>query len=41
MNQRIRLTIQLLEEALLKLLQEKTIYDISIKELCDVAGINP
>ena len=40
MNQRIRLTIQLLEEALLKLLQEKTIYDISIKELCDVAGIN-
>ena len=40
MNQRIRLTIQLLEEALLKLLQEKTIYEISIKELCDVAGIN-
>lgn len=40
MNQRIRLTIQLLEEALLKLLQEKTIYGISIKELCDVAGIN-
>lgn len=40
LNQRARLTIKLLEDALISLLEEKSIYNVSIKELCDVAGIN-
>ena len=39
-NQRTKLTIKLLEQSLIKLLSDKTIYQISIRELCDVAGIN-
>lgn len=39
-NQRRMLTKYLVHEALLKLLKEKSINKISIKELCQVAGIN-
>ena len=39
-NQRTKLTIKLLEDSLIKLLSTKTIFEISICELCDVAGIN-
>ena len=39
-NQRIRLTKQLLQTALLKLLKQKPLHLISIRELCDEAGIN-
>ncbi len=40
MNQRIRLTKRLLDESLLALLDEKSIDEINVKELCDHAGIN-
>lgn len=39
-NQRIRLSRQLLKEALIDLLQEKPIEKITIKEICEKAGIN-
>ena len=39
-NQRVYLTKKLLEKALIELLKTKSIYDISIRELCDVAMIN-
>ena len=39
-NQRIKLTKQLLKTSLIKLLKEKSIYNISIRELCENAGIN-
>ena len=39
-NQRTKLTIKLLEQSLIKLLSNKNIYEISIRELCDEAGIN-
>lgn len=39
-NQRVRLTKRLLQENLIGLLMEKSIYQISISELCDAAGIN-
>lgn len=39
-NQRTKLTIKLLEQSLIKLLSDKNIYQISIRELCDEAGIN-
>lgn len=39
-NQRIRLTKALLTEALLKMLQEQPIHTISIRDLCERAGIN-
>lgn len=39
-NQRIALTKRLVQEALLLLLQRKSIYQISIRELCEKAGIN-
>ncbi len=40
MDQRVMLTKRLLKESLIKLLKEKSIYKITIRELCDVAGIN-
>ncbi len=40
MNQRIRLTKRLLHESLLSLLDNKTADEISIKKLCEHAGIN-
>ena len=39
-NQRVVLTKQLLKEALISLLKEENIYKISIRRLCDIAGIN-
>lgn len=39
-NQRIMLTKRLLKEALLKLMTEKNIQQISVSELCQTAGIN-
>lgn len=39
-NQRIRLTKQLIHMAFLQLVQSKGIRDISIRELCSIAGIN-
>lgn len=39
-NQRVQLTKRLLKEALLKLLQEKPLDQISVSELCRVADIN-
>ena len=39
-NQRIMLTKQLIHTAFLELLREKGIRNISIRELCDRAGIN-
>ena len=39
-NQRIRLTKKLLTDALLKMLQEQSIHAISIRDLCEKAGIN-
>ena len=39
-NQRIRLTKKLLTDALLEMLQEQPIHSISIRELCEKAGIN-
>lgn len=40
MNQRIRLTKRLLHESLLDLLDKRAVDDISVKELCEHAGIN-
>ena len=40
MNQRIRLTKRLLHESLLELLGKNTVEEISVKELCEHAGIN-
>jgi len=40
MNQRIRLTKRLLHESLLELLDNRTVEEISVKELCEHAGIN-
>ncbi len=40
MNQRIRLTKRLLYESLLELLGDRTVEEISVKELCEHAGIN-
>ena len=39
-NQRIRLSKKMLKEALIQLLQKKTIEKITIYELCDTAQIN-
>lgn len=39
-NQRIKLTKQLLSDALLQMLQEMPIQSVSIRELCTRAGIN-
>ena len=39
-NQRITLTKRLLREGLLQLMAEKNIQNISVKELCEVSGIN-
>ena len=39
-NQRIMLTKQLIHAAFLRLLRSKGIREISIRELCDEAGIN-
>lgn len=39
-NQRIRLTKLLFKNALITLLQKKTIYQISVTELCDSAELN-
>ena len=39
-DQRVRLTRQLLQKALLSLLQEKPIGAITVKELCAAAGVN-
>lgn len=39
-NQRIALTRRLVQEALLSLLKHKSIYKISIRELCEKAGIH-
>ncbi len=39
-NQRVRLTRRLLKDALIKLMQEKHISEISVRALCELAGIN-
>jgi len=39
-NQRIRVSKKMLKDALTKLLSKKPINRISIKEICDVAGVN-
>lgn len=39
-DRRIMMTRKLLRDAFLKLLQEKPVHAISVKELCDAAGIN-
>ncbi len=39
-NQRVRLTKKLLKSSLTELLKTKSIYSISIRELCERAGIN-
>lgn len=39
-NQRIMLTKRLIKESLIRLLAAKNIYKISVRELCDDAGIN-
>ncbi len=39
-NQRIRLTKKLLTDAFLKMLQEQPIHTVSIRDLCEKAGIN-
>ncbi|MBO5484957.1 MAG: TetR/AcrR family transcriptional regulator [Lachnospiraceae bacterium] len=39
-NQRMRLTKLLFKNALITLLQKKTIYQISVTELCDAAELN-
>ena len=40
MNQRIMLTKKLLKNSLINMLQSQNIYQISIRELCENAGIN-
>lgn len=39
-NQRIKLTKRMLRDSLLYLLQQESIHKISIRELCEYAGIN-
>lgn len=39
-NQRITLSKKMLKDALLALLKERSLMDISIKELCDRSGVN-
>lgn len=39
-NQRIALTKRLLKESLLQLMTETNVQNISVKELCEVSGIN-
>ncbi|MGM9615818.1 MAG: TetR/AcrR family transcriptional regulator [Oscillospiraceae bacterium] len=39
-NQRVAITKKLIHEAFFMLLREKSIYKISIRELCEQAGIN-
>lgn len=39
-NQRIRLSKQLLKDSLVKLLHEKSIHKISVREICDFAQVN-
>lgn len=39
-NQRVRLTKKLLKESLIELLQTQEIHRVSIRELCEKAGIN-
>lgn len=39
-NQRTRITKRILKDSLIELLKSKTIYQISIRELCDKAEIN-
>lgn len=39
-DQRVMLTKRLLRDSLVELLKEKSIYKITIRELCEVAGIN-
>ena len=39
-NQRVYLSKKLLENALINLLKQKSLYKISIRELCEVASIN-
>ena len=39
-NQRVMLTKRLLKESLIKMLETENIYKISIRELCEQAGIN-
>ncbi len=39
-NQRIRITRQCLRDSLVRLLQEKSIHKISVREICDSAAIN-
>jgi len=39
-NQRIMLTKQLIKESLVRMLAEKSIYKISIRDLCGQAGVN-
>ena len=40
LNQRVLLTKEMIHRAFLKLLQEKSIHRIAIRELCERAGIN-
>ena len=40
MNQRTRFTKQLLKTSLLEMLREKSIHKISVRELCQNAGVN-
>ena len=39
-NQRVRLSKQLLKDSLVRLLHEKSIHNISVREICDNAQIN-
>jgi AcrR family transcriptional regulator len=39
-NQRVRMSKQLLRQSLIKLLSEKTIHKISVREICDHAQVN-
>lgn len=39
-NQRVLLTKRLIEDSLLRLLEERTLYDISVRTLCEHAGVN-
>jgi len=39
-NQRVRLSKQLLKDSLIRLLHEKSIHDISVREICESAQIN-
>ena len=39
-NQRVMLSKRLLKESLIRQLKEESIYKISVRELCEQAGIN-